>query len=967
MSVQRLAPLIPKFRDPLLGRTSGALVAGEDLNVAGANILRSKAPGKRFLVSVHPLVGQTPSVADWVAQARQQAAANGKIPLDQAWAQHRAWWQVFRQWSEIVVSGPPEAELVGQGYNLQRFMAACAGRGRYPIQYGGSIFTVDGTKETAGNRGGLGIPDVYDADFRMWGRAYWFQNTRLLYWHALMAGDFDIMQPLFRMYRDALPLAEERTGLYFHHAGAFFPETMMFWGTYLNEDDADNKPGMQAAPLATAQAGVKKLQPGDTLLIRGRVYREPRMARAIGALPVAMLAFAIAPATGLAANAQETFRASRPDSGFAVAAEFPALLKRRGDFLARPAFSFLYDGEDSSGLLATWRRCRESRQLDARRTEHMLTWTDPGTGLIVRQVGVEYHDYPAIEWTVYVKNAGSAETPILKDIQALNVLFDRGGSAGEFVLNGIKGDWTVAESYEPYRITLGPGASKSFAPSNHLGKSTSGPDGWPYFNLQVPGGGVLLAVGWPGQWACSFTRDTGNALRVVAGQELTRLRLKPGEQIRTPLIAMLFWEGTDFVPPQNLWRRWFTAHNMPRVGGQTQQPVLQIQVEASQEGIATVKAFLQAGIKPDICWRDAGAGGTTWYPSSDGPFQGQLAWLNTGTWQIDPHRFPNRMRPFSDWIHSQGMQFLLWFEPERVGDPGSWLGRNHPEWVIPCNEQGALLNEGDPAALKWLIEHIDGMIKSEGIDWYREDMNGVGPLPGWRKNDAADRQGITENFYVQGHLALWDELRRRNPGLRIDSCASGGRRNDLETMRRAVPLTRSDFQFPDMKGVVEGQQGHTYGLSFWLPFYGSGCYLYDKYSYRSFYMPLFGMGGLSAENAAAQKTAYDECRKIAPYMLGDYYPLTPYSLQLDRWIAWQFYRPEQGDGVVQAFRRARNDEPTQTLRLRGLDPAASYKITNFDEKVPTTATGADLMETGLTVHLPAKPAAAVVVYQKAAD
>jgi hypothetical protein len=174
-------------------------VAGEDLNVAGANILRSKAPGKRFLVSMHPLVAQTTSADDWVAQVRQQAAANGKIPLDQAWAQHRAWWQVFRQWSEIVVSGPPEAELVGQGYNLQRFMAACAGRGRYPIQYGGSIFTVDGTKETAGNRGGLGIPGVYDADFRMWGRAYRFQNTRLLYWHALMAGDFDIMQPLFRM------------------------------------------------------------------------------------------------------------------------------------------------------------------------------------------------------------------------------------------------------------------------------------------------------------------------------------------------------------------------------------------------------------------------------------------------------------------------------------------------------------------------------------------------------------------------------------------------------------------------------------------------------------------------------------------------------------------------------------------------------------------------------------------------
>ena len=231
------------------------------------------------------------------------------------------------------------------------------------------------------------------------------------------------------------------------------------------------------------------------------------------------------------------------------------------------------------------------------------------------------------------------------------------------------------------------------------------------------------------------------------------------------------------------------------------------------------------------------------------------------------------------------MQFLLWFEPERVGSLRSWLGKNHPDWVLPCNEQGGLLNEGSPAALRWLIDHVDRMIKSQKIDWYREDMNGVGPLPGWRKNDAGDRRGITENFYVQGHLAFWDELRRRNPNLRIDSCASGGRRNDLETMRRAVPLMRSDFQFPDMIGVVEGQQGHTYGLSFWLPFYGNGCYLYDKYSYRSFYMPLFGMGGLTLENTASQKNAYEECRQITPLYAGRLLPvdaLQPATRPMDR-------------------------------------------------------------------------------------
>ena len=107
-----------------------------------------------------------------------------------------------------------------------------------------------------------------------------------------------------------------------------------------------------------------------------------------------------------------------------------------------------------------------------------------------------------------------------------------------------------------------------------------------------------------------------------------------------------------------------------------------------------------------------------------------MAWLNSGTWEIDPDKYPHGFKPFTDWIHERGMQFVLWFEPERVGNPDSWLGR-HPEWLLPGTSHGALLDEGNPEALAWLIDHVDGLIKSEGIDWYREDMNGCGPLPAW--------------------------------------------------------------------------------------------------------------------------------------------------------------------------------------------------------------------------------------------
>ncbi|MEN6308568.1 MAG: alpha-galactosidase [Anaerohalosphaeraceae bacterium] len=108
------------------------------------------------------------------------------------------------------------------------------------------------------------------------------------------------------------------------------------------------------------------------------------------------------------------------------------------------------------------------------------------------------------------------------------------------------------------------------------------------------------------------------------------------------------------------------------------------------------------------------------------------------------------------------------------------------------------------------------IITDEGVDLYRQDFN-IDPLGHWRANDTEDRQGITENKYVAGYLAYWDELLRRHPGMLIDSCASGGRRNDLETMRRAIPLYRSDYILEPV-----GNQGQTYGLSLWLPFYGAG-------------------------------------------------------------------------------------------------------------------------------------------------
>jgi len=608
-------------------------------------------------------------------------------------------------------------------------------------------------------------------------------------------------------------------------------------------------------------------------------------------------------------------------------------------------FSFVYGGQSSDDLLATWPKKVASRKLDAARREHAVTWTDARLGLEVRLAAVNYTDFPVAEWTVYFKNIGRADTPILENIQAFDTEFVR-NTEGEFVLHGNKGDWCAPQSYEPYESTLGPGSTDRFAPDG--GRPTNGPKGWPYFNLQMPGGGCILAIGWPGQWACRFARDDQNGLRILAGQESTHLYLKPGEQIRTPLIALLFWQGVDTVRAQNLWRRWFMAHNIPRFNGRPPPTMTQMQCYRTfekggeQDLFDTVEEFNKAGIAVDLCWRDAG-----WYPCKG-------SWPNTGTWELDAQRYPKGFRPFSNWLHQQGKKFIVWFEPERVGDSESWLARQHADWLLGGN----LLNLGNPDAWGWLVEHIDTMIREQGIDYYRQDFN-MDPLGNWRANDAPDRRGITEIQHVMGYLAFWDELHRRHPGLLIDSCASGGRRNDLETLRRAVPLLRSDYQWGHEATMPN--QGHTYGISSWIPYYGSGCYFNDPYSARSYIMPCSGYAGTNSET----KRAYDECRRIAPFMLGDYYPLTPYSLKNGDWIAWQFDRPEIGGGAVQAFRRDQNESPVQVLRLRGLAPSAEYEVTDLDAGAPKEMTGRDLMQQGLTVEIKSRPGAAVIIYRKA--
>ena len=640
-------------------------------------------------------------------------------------------------------------------------------------------------------------------------------------------------------------------------------------------------------------------------------------------------------------------------------------------------FSFKYNGKSSRDFLSDWNRTEQTSKSGVRATT-TTTFVDPASDLEIRQVTVTYDDYPVTEWTLYFRNHGSQESPVISDIQAIDSNWVRKGES-EFVLHHTKGANASRTDYWPSETRLG--WNQELTLRSVGGRPCNG--NLPFFNVNwlAPHRGVIICVGWPGQWEANFQRDDTEQLTVTAGQQDCHFKLMPGEEFRSPLIAVMHYQG-DWIRGQNLWRRWMVQHNLPRPKGKL--PPHQLLACSSHQFSEMLKAneenqkqfvdrYLEEGFPLAYWWMDAG-----WY-SNDG------TWQNTGTWEVDRKRFPNGLRAITDHMHNKGVKSIVWFEPERVTSP-SWLYDNRPEWLLtpPPNpgrrhydNNWRLLNLGNNEAREWLTNHVDSLIKSEGIDLYRQDFN-VAPLHFWRSVDNPDRQGIAENKYVQGYLAYWDALLERNDGLRIDSCASGGRRNDLETLRRSVPLLRSDSLFE-----ATGQQCHTYGMSFWIPYYGTGTHVgtseigqegsheVDVYAFRSQMSPsltaCWDMRDESLDYDTLRKLASQHQKAAANYM-GDYYPLSNYAPndELDAWVAWQWFRPEAGKGVVHAFRRDQSKTNTETYQLFGLDPHKTYLVQNADEAPQPVykMSGQQLLDEGLVITLPQPRTAALLFIEQ---
>ncbi len=182
------------------------------------------------------------------------------------------------------------------------------------------------------------------------------------------------------------------------------------------------------------------------------------------------------------------------------------------------------------------------------------------------------------------------------------------------------------------------------------------------------------------------------------------------------------------------------------------------------------------------------------YVLDDGWFGGRRhERAGLGDWTVAPEVWPDGLSPIVDHVHSLGMQFGLWFEPEMV-NVDSDLYRAHPDWILasggripPEERHQQILDLTQPGAYRHVLDQMTAVLADHAVDYVKWDHNRDAVEAGSAVDGRPAVHAQTVAFY-----RLLDELRARFPDVEWESCASGGGRIDLEVLQRAERVWTSD-------------------------------------------------------------------------------------------------------------------------------------------------------------------------------
>ncbi|MBR4941269.1 MAG: alpha-galactosidase, partial [Clostridia bacterium] len=351
-----------------------------------------------------------------------------------------------------------------------------------------------------------------------------------------------------------------------------------------------------------------------------------------------------------------------------------------------------------------------------------------------------------------------------------------------------------------------------------------------------------------------------------------------------------------------------------------------------------------------------------------------------GVNQPNPDRYPNGLSELSDYCHELGMKFAMWIEIERLGNKcPAWT--EHSDWFaknIFGEKICGFIDLGNPEAAKWAEDELARMIEEYKLDMLRIDNN-VSHRDYFSMT--AREGGIPECIsmrHFQGVYRLYENLKRRFPGVVFENCAGGGGRADLGMMRCFNHTWVSDWQKAPHSLLI------TNGMTMMLPpervdrlFAGMGCHGFGSFDFQMrntmlCHMSLNVVAPTKTEPNPLQMDFIRHSVEIYKNFIRDLLPTAkiyhhdPESQQAlsDGRCVLELASPDGSKGVIGVFSLTGYKGAPINVVPRGLSHGKTYRITLDNSGAVFTRSGHQLLTHGLDVVLPASMTSELILIEE---
>lgn len=334
-----------------------------------------------------------------------------------------------------------------------------------------------------------------------------------------------------------------------------------------------------------------------------------------------------------------------------------------------------------------------------------------------------------------------------------------------------------------------------------------------------------------------------------------------------------------------------------------------------------------------------------------------------GDWVVNEEKLKGGLKTVIDYVHSKGMKFGLWFEPEMISEE-SELYRKHPDYAIkipgrePSRHRNQLMLDLTRSEVRdYIVSSVNKVLKENKIEYVKWDYN-RNATEFYSIGRDKDRQCEFAHRYALGLYDICERIVNANPNIFFEGCSGGGARFDPAMLHYFSQIWTSDDTDAEERTQIQ------YGTSIVYPLSTMSCHVSvcpNHQTGRTTSMQArtdiahlgatgyeLNLADMDKEELKRIKTDIAEYKKCSDLILeGDLYRID--DPNTSNYFTVAVVSKDKSKALLLTYRRmGRPNAEAKRVKFQGLDKNKKYKLEGKDGVL----SGDTLMNVGIPIYYP---------------